>query len=41
MTIGNEKYEGICLQPIIYKEKYGVARYGADWEREENHMSGP
>ena len=40
--IGNAKYEGICLQPILCKEKCGFARYGADGEREGgNHMSVP
>ena len=32
-AIGNAKQEGICLQPILCKDKCGVARYGADGER--------
>ena len=34
VTIPKVKQEGICLQPILCKERCGVARYGADGERE-------
>jgi hypothetical protein len=30
VIIGKAKYEGICLQPILCKDKCGVARYGAE-----------